>query len=296
MGARALASATISFGLVSIPVKLFTTQESGTQLSFNMLHSCGSRIQQQTYCPRCEKTVARDELLKGYAFAKDQYVTFAPEELKALEEEGSRSIEIVEFIPLETVDPLYFEKAYYLGPDRGGDKPYKLLSLAMQRTGRAALARYAARGKQYLVLVRPFENGLLMQQLRYADEIRSFEEVERIDATLQDAELELAEQLIGQIAADQFDPAPYHDVVKERIEAAIQRKIDGEESIAAGPADAPETRVIDLMDALRASLDEAGSASPADAEGRKRRGPKRAAGSGSRGKAKRAAKSDKASP
>ena len=137
MGARALASATISFGLVSIPVKLFTTQESGASISFNMLHSCGSRIKQQTYCPRCEAVVQRSELLKGYAFAKDQYVTFEPEELKALEEQGTRSVDIAEFIPLETIDPVFYEKAYYLGPDKGGDRPYQLLATAMRKTGRA---------------------------------------------------------------------------------------------------------------------------------------------------------------
>jgi DNA end-binding protein Ku len=272
MGARALASATISFGLVSIPVKLFTTQESGANISFNMLHSCGSRIKQQTYCPRCETVVQRSELLKGYAFAKDQYVTFEPDELKALEEQGSRSVDIAEFIPIETIDPLFYEKSYFLGPDKGGDRPYQLLATAMRQTGRAALARYAARGKQYLVLIRPFEEGLILQQLFYPDEIRSFEDVERGGEAVKDAELKLAIQLIEQIAKDEFDPAPYHDAVKNRLEEAIQRKIDGEEHIAVSGDETPQGQIIDLMEALKASLgDGKGEADDGD----KRRGPKR---------------------
>lgn len=284
MGARALASATISFGLVSIPVKLFTTQESGSSIAFNMLHTCGSRIKQQTYCPRCESVVQRADLLKGYAFAKDQYVTFAPEELKTLEEEGSQSIEIAEFIPLSSIDPLYYEKSYYLGPDKGGDRPYGLLAHAMERTGRAALARYAARGKQYLVLIRPFEKGLLLQQLRYPAEIRAFSDIERQDETPNDGELELAERLIEQIASDRFDPSPYHDSAKERIEAAIQRKIDGEEHIAVSATGEPEAQVIDLMEALRKSLAD----DQADA-GDGRKGPKRST-TGSKAGSKPAAK------
>ncbi len=274
MGARALASATISFGLVSIPVKLFTTQESGSSISFNMLHSCGSRIKQQTWCPRCETVVQRKDLLKGYAFAKDQYVTFEQEELKALEEQGTRSVDIAEFIPIETIDPVFYEKSYYLGPDKGGDRPYQLLAQAMRETGRAALARYAARGKQYLVLIRPFEDGLILEQLYYPDEIRAFDDVEREGAEVKDAELKLAVQLIDQIANDAFDPTPYHDEVKTRIEEAIQRKIDGEEHIAVASDDAPQGQIIDLMDALKASLgDDAG----AESDGETRRGPKRSA-------------------
>lgn len=278
MGARALASATISFGLVSIPVKLFTTQESGSSISFNMLHSCGSRIKQQTFCPRCETVVQRKDLLKGYAFAKDQYVTFEQEELKALEEQGTRSVEIAEFLPVEKIDPVFFEKSYYLGPDKGGDRPYQLLAAAMRETGRVALARYAARGKQYLVLVRPFEDGLILQQLYYPDEIRAFDEVERDPAEVKDGELKLAVQLIEQIANDEFDAAPYHDEVKLRIEEAVQRKIDGEEHIAVSGDDTPQGQIIDLMDALKASL---GAGDPAKGAADKRRGPKRSsAGTG----------------
>ncbi len=278
MGARALASATISFGLVSIPVKLFTTSESGAAIRFNMLHgACGSRLKQKYTCPRCDADVAREEMVKGYEFAKGQFVTFAPEELKALEEAGSQTIEIHEFLPLEKIDSLFFEKAYYMGPDRGGDKPYRLLGEAMQQTGRAALASYAARGKQYLVLIRPFEDGLLMQQLRYADEIKAFDEVERGDAEVKKAELALAVQLIEQISADAFRPEQFEDTVRARIEEAVRRKVDGDETIAVDSPEETTGQIIDLMEALKASL--GGDDAPKQAaSGRK--GPRRVAGSG----------------
>jgi DNA end-binding protein Ku len=206
MPARAISSATISFGLVSIPVKLYTTTDSSGQISFNMLHQCGSRLKQQYWCPVDEKVVPRDEMVKGYEFAKGKYVTFEPAELKALEAESSQLIEIREFLPLDRVDPLHFEKAYYLGPDKGGDKPYTLLSAAMEQTGRCAIASWSARGKQYLVLLRPYQKGLILEQLRYADELRAFDDVQRVEATLTDAELQLAVQLIEQIAGDEFRP------------------------------------------------------------------------------------------
>ncbi|MFO7699817.1 MAG: Ku protein, partial [Acidimicrobiia bacterium] len=146
--ARPIATGTISFGLVAIPVKLFSTNEPDSRISFNSLHeACGTRVRQQFYCPKDEVVVSRDEMVKGYEFAKDQYVVFTPEELKAMELASTQSIDIKEFVPLAEVDPLYYEKAYYLGPDKGGAKPYALLSEAMKSTGRAALARYAARGK-----------------------------------------------------------------------------------------------------------------------------------------------------
>jgi DNA end-binding protein Ku len=289
MAARAIASATISFGLVSIPIKLYTTSESRSQISFNMLHTCGTRVKQQYFCPKDERVVSRDELVKGYEFAKGRYVTFSNEELEALAAETSKLIEIVEFIPEKEVDPLFYDRAYYLGPDKGGDKPYKLLSVAMRETGRCALARYAARGKQYLVLLRPYQDGLLMEQLHYADEIKAFGEVERIDASVSDAELGLAKQLIEQIAADEFHPERYADEVRRRLEDVIARKVEGEE-ITFAEAEEPQAKIIDLMEALKASL-----AARSD-EGRPgadepRKGPKRAArGKAAGARARRAAK------
>ena len=260
--ARPIASGTISFGLVAIPIKMFSTNESETKIQLNSIHeSCGSRVRQQFYCPTDEVTVTRDELIKGYQFAKDQYVTFTPDELKAMELAPTQSIDIKEFVPLEKVDPLFYEKAYYLGPDKGGAKPYALLSEAMKSTGRAALARYAARGKDYLVLLRPFEDGILMQQLRYTDEIRAFDQVDLGDAEVDDAELALAVQLVEQIASEDFTPEEYHDGVREQMLAAIEQKVAGQEMTFA-PKEEPKAQVIDLMDALKASLGDADDAAP----------------------------------
>jgi DNA end-binding protein Ku len=255
--ARAISSATISFGLVSIPVKLYTTTESSGQISFNMLHQCGTRVKQQYWCPTDEKVVPREEMVKGYEFAKGKYVTFTNEEIKALEAEATQMIEIREFLPLAQVDPLHFERAYYLGPDKGGDKPYSLLSKAMEKTGRCAIASWAARGKQYLVLVRPFQGGLILEQLHYADELRSFDEVERSDAKVSDAELALAERLIEQIAVEEFEPEKYEDAVKKRMEEVIAQKVEGQE-VTFVEAPEPQGKIIDLMDALRASLEKSG--------------------------------------
>jgi DNA end-binding protein Ku len=274
--ARALATATVSFGLVAIPVKLFSTNESGARIQFNSIHeSCGSRVRQQLYCPTDEVTVKRDELVKGYEFAKDQYVTFAPEEIKEMEVPSTQSIDIKEFVPLDQIDPLYFEKAYYLGPATGGNKPYTLLAEAMKETGRAALARYAARGKDYLVLLRPFEDGILMQQLRYETEIKAFDEVELGDAEIDEAELALAVQLVDQIASDAFTPEAYSDSVHAKIVSAIEQKVAGQDLILA-PRDEPKAQVIDLMDALKASLGEAAEA-PAKKSAPKKRAKKPAA-------------------
>src|SRR5918993_4757279 len=210
MAARSIASITISFGLVSIPVKLFSATESSKAISFNMLHKgCGSRLKQQYLCLKEEVPVAREEIVKGYEFAKDQYVIFTPDELKAMEEAGTHMAEITEFVPLESVDPVYFDKAYYLAPDKGGAKPYALLARALRESNRCAVGRWAARGKQYIVMIRPVEDGLIMQQLLYGDEVRSIKDVEIPKTEVKDAELKLAQQLIEQQASDKFDPSAY---------------------------------------------------------------------------------------
>ena len=213
MAARSIATLTISFGMVSIPVKLYSATEASRAISFNLLHkTCGSRLKQQYFCAKEEVPVAREEMAKGYEFAKDQYVMFSPEELKALEEAGTHTAEITEFVPLKTVDPVYFDKAYYLGPDKGGAKPYALLARALRESGRCALGRWAARGKQYIVMIRPVEDlveGLVMQQLLYAGEVRSLRDVDIPKTDVKPAELKLAQQLIAQQASDKFDPAAY---------------------------------------------------------------------------------------
>jgi DNA end-binding protein Ku len=219
-----------------------------------MLHKkCRSRLKQQYICPVDNEVVGRDEMVKGYEYAKGQYVLFTEEELKALSPEPTNAVEITEFVPLEQVDPIYYEKSYYVGPDKGGDRPYRLLAEAMKQTNRAALARYVARGKDQFVLLRPFDGGLIMQQLRYSDELRPFSEVPVGAADLKEPELKLAVQLIEQIATDTFKPETYEDTQRQQVRALIDRKVQGEE-ITAAPAPAPKAQVIDLMAALKASL------------------------------------------
>ncbi len=256
MAARALASVTVTFGMVAIPVKLYTATQAQAGISFNLLHrACGSRLKQQYLCAREGVVVERADMVKGFEFAKDQYVTFTPEELKELEEKGTQMIEISEFVPAESIDPIYYDKAYFLGPDKGGAKPYALLAESMRQTGKTAVGRYAARGKQYIVQLRAIPGGLVMQQLLYAPEVRTIADVGVEEAPVRDSELALAKQLIAQISSKTFDPAQYEDEVKKRIETAVQKKVEGQE-IAISPS-APETgaQVIDLMEALRASLE-----------------------------------------
>ena len=259
MSARSIASGTVSFGLVSIPVKLYSATEPQSSVSFHMLHEkCGTRVKQQYICPAENVKVERQDMVKGYEFAKDQYVTFTPEELKALEEKATSAIEISEFLPAVSVDPIYFDKCYYLGPDKGGAKAYTLLIAAMLETERVALARYAARGKQSLVLVRPFEKHLLLQQLLYNDEVRPATEIPTGEGQVKDAELKLAKQFIDQMSADEFHPEHYKDEVRERILASIEKKVAGEEIVHTGPPEAAPAQIIDLMEALKASLESGG--------------------------------------
>jgi len=259
MAARTIGSATISFGLVSVPVNLFSSSESSAAISFNMIHTkCGSRLKQQYVCAKEGMVVEKDEISKGYEFSKDQYVLFTPDEVKALDEKATNTIDIAEFVPLATVDRIYLEKLYYLGPGKGGERAYKLLVAALADTGRAALGQYSARGKQYLSLVRPMGDILVMEQLHYQGEIRSADDVPRPEVALKDAELALARQLIEQGSVDEFHPQNFHDTVRERVLEAIQRKVDGQE-ITAEATEAPQTKIIDLMDALKASLAKRGA-------------------------------------
>jgi DNA end-binding protein Ku len=254
MSARAISTGTVSFGLVSIPVKLYSTNQPSTGISFNQLHNkCNSRLKQQYICPTDSEIVPRDQMVKGYEFAKDQYVIFTEEELKALEEASSKAIEISEFVPAEKVDPLYFEGAYYLGPDKGGDRAFRLLGEAMRQTKQCAVAKYTARGRQSLVLIRPFENGLIMQQLRYADEVRPLSEVPIGDAEVKEPELKLAMQFVSQLATDSFQPEKYEDEYRKRLQEIIDRKSQGQ-AVTISAAAAPQAQIIDLMEALKASL------------------------------------------
>lgn len=255
MPARSIANATISFGLVSLPVNIYSSAESKASVSFNMLHrKCGGRLKQQYICPKDQnEVVGRDETVKGYEFAKDQYVVLSAEELKALEEKATGLIEVIEFIPLAKVNREYLEKIYYLGPDKGGDRAYRLLAEALEETGKAALGQYAARGRQYLVLLRPLDGVLVMEQLHYADEVRPASEVPVPEGDVKPAELALAKQLIEQASNDSFEPEKYRDTVRDRVLEAIQRKVEGQDITAGAAPDAPG-KIIDLMEALKASI------------------------------------------
>lgn len=261
---RALASATVSFGLVSIPVKLYSSTESSAAIRFNQINKKdGARVKQQLVSAKTGEPVAKEDIVKGYEFAKGQYVLFTLEELKAIEEKATHTIDIAEFVHAEQVERIYLDKVYYLGPDKGGTRAYRLLAKALRDTRRAALAKYAARGKQYLVLVRPMEDGLVMEQLHYADEVRSFSDVPIDDTNIKQDELKLAVQLVEQAASDEFHPQNYRDEVRERIMELIQRKVDGED-ITVTPTEEPEHKIIDLMEALKASISSGGKAQVAD--------------------------------
>jgi DNA end-binding protein Ku len=261
MAARSIASLTLGFGLVSIPVKLYSATESSAAVRFNLLTKDGSRVKQQYISEKDGKIVERAEMIKGYEFEKDKFVLFEPSELKALEEGSSHVVDIVAFVPEKSIDPIYYDKAYMLAPDKRGGKPYALLAEAMRKSGRCALARWSWKTKRYVVQVRPAEDGLMLQQLFFADEVRSLKDlnIEQVDVT--QPELNLAMQLIDQIAADGYDPTAYKDEEKVRVLEAIDRKIAGQQIVAHEEVESPATgQVIDLMEALRASLGKKGAA------------------------------------
>lgn len=279
MAARSIASLTLSFGLVSIPVKLYSATESAASVRFNLLAKDGSRLKQQYVSEKDQSVVQRADMVKGYEFEKDRFVLFSAEELKALEEASTHAIEIVAFIPEKAVDPIYYDKAYLLAPDKRGGKPYALLMEAMRKSGRCALAKWAWKAKQYVVQVRAVEDGLVLQQLLYADEVRSLKDLNIEPVTVTAPELQLALQLIDQISEDGYDPTQYVDEEKQRILAAIDEKIAGKQVVASAHNEEPgSAQVIDLMDALRASLGKRPAAAKAEpAEAKERKGAKRAA-------------------
>jgi DNA end-binding protein Ku len=271
MAARSIASLSLSFGLVNIPVKLYSATESSGTVRFNLLAQDGSRLKQQYVSEKTGKVVERSEMVKGYEFEKDHFVLFTPEELKALDEAASHVIDIVAFVPEKSVDPIYYDKAYFLAPDKRGGKPYALLGAAMRESGRCALARWSWKAKQYVVQIRAAEDGLVLQQLLYADEVRSLKDLGIEHAEVSKAELALAMQLIDQITQDEYDPTQFKDEEKARVLEAIDKKIAGQQVVASARDEQPAAgaQVIDLMEALRASLGPRGAkgaAKPAAAE------------------------------
>jgi DNA end-binding protein Ku len=276
MAARSIASLTVSFGLVAIPVKLYSATRSSGSIHFNLLHKKdGSRLKHQYICAKEGVVVEREDIVKGYEFAKDQYVMFTPQEIKALEEAGTHSIDVEEFVPLASVDPVYFNTTYYLAPDKGGAKPYNLFATALRESKRCAVGRWATRGREHVVILRPIENALALHQLHYAPEVVPVSDLEIEEIKSRDAELKLAQQLINQQTAERFEPTAYKDEVKARIEAAIQKKVEGQEiSISEAPPVA-DGKVIDLMEALRASLQRNTHARTETTEMGERKPPKR---------------------
>jgi DNA end-binding protein Ku len=296
MPARAFASVTISFGLVAIPVEVYSAEVAASRISFNLLHARdGARVKQQYVCALDGEVIDRSEIIKGYEYEKDQYVKFKPEEIKALEEAGSKYLNITGFVPLETVDPVYFDRTYLLAPAKQGGKPYALLNEAMRQTRLCAVGRWVARGREYVVVVRPLDSGMVMHQLYFKDEIRTMQELGMPDAPqIAAGELKLAKALIEQSTAKKFDPNEFHDEFRARVEAAIRKKVkSGKEishfEIEDGEAGSGTSNVVDLMEVLQRSLGASRGQAPKDSA---RKPPKRvtaAAGKAARSRAARGA-------
>ena len=286
MALRPLRNATISFGLVNIPVRFYTATKS-EDVHFNLLHKdCGSRVARKWWCPQHDAAITYDEMMRGYAIAKNRYVTFSDEEIEALESDDNRALEITEFVDLNQVDPVFFEKAYYLGPSPGGGKTYKLLAQAMKKQKKVAVARWVTGGREHLVLLRPFEDGLVLHTMFYADEVRDFSAMEIEGAELKDKEVALAEMLINELTEKKFDPLAYKDEYRERLLDRIKAKSEGETIVSESGEDERAGDVVDIMEALRRSLEGGGVTKRATGP---RKAPKRAA------PAKPAAKKKKAS-
>ncbi len=253
MAARATGTGTISFGMVAIPVKMYATVDSTAGVHFNMLRKDGTRLKQQYVSATDGAVVPTEDRIKGYEFAKGQYVLFTSEEMKAMDAKSTNEITIHEFVPAAEVNAVYVEKANYLGPDKGAARSYHLLAEAMRKTGKSALATYAARGKCYLTMIHPLDRGLLMIQLRHHEELRSFDDVDIPEAEIKKAELDLAIQLVEQVSSDKFQPAQYRDEVRDHMLAVIDQKVNGQEIVVA-PEERAEAKIIDIMEALKASL------------------------------------------
>ena len=261
----------LSFGLVSIPVQLHTATKD-QRIAFNLLHAkCGSRVQNRYHCPVCNVTVEREDRVRGYEFGKDEYVQFTEAELESLETESSNNIELKEFIPLSKIDPVYFESAYYLGAGEGGEKPYRLLADALASSKRAAIAQLVTRGKEQLMLIRPYQNGLIMHSLYYANEVRNFAEIAKGEnSKLSEDEIELGSTLIENMS-DGFVPGKYRDEYRERVQAMLEEKSKGQEITVAAPEGSQRAQIIDLMQALKQSIEKAKPVQKAAPAQRKRK-------------------------
>jgi len=261
MALRPLRNATISFGLVSIPVRFYTATKS-EDIHFNLLHaSCGTRVNRKWWCPHHEKIVSADELVKGYAISKSKYVTFEEGEIETLETDDNRALEISEFLDLGQIDPVFFEKAYFLGPAPGGGKTYKLLAEAMKKQNKVALARWVAAGREHLTILRPYEHGLVLHTMFYADEVRDFGAIDVEASRVSEKEVKLAEMLINELSEKKFNPLQYKDEYRARLLDRIKAKSKGKAIVAEEREEEQGGEVIDIMEALRRSLGSGGAAS-----------------------------------
>ena len=266
MALRPLRNATISFGLVSIPVRFYTATKS-EDVHFHLLHeTCGSRVNRKWWCPHHEKIVDSDELIRGYEISKNKYVTFTDEEMETLETDDNRAVEITEFVDLHEIDPVFFEKAYYLGPSAGGGKTYRLLSQAMKKQDKVAVARWIGGGKEHLVVLRPYEKGLILHTMYYADEVRDFDAIDIEDSgAVREKEVALAEMLINELTEKKFDPLQFKDEYRTRLLERIRAKSKGKVFKSEEKEEEKGGEVIDIMEALRRSLDKGSRSKPARA-------------------------------
>jgi DNA end-binding protein Ku len=288
--ARAIWSGAISFGLVNIPVKLYSAVSKKTVRFHQIDAESGQRIRQQRINPATGDEIPYEQIVKGYEIGPDRYVTISPDELEALEPQKTRTIDIEDFVELDEIDPIYYDHPYYLAPDTGAGKAYRLLLDAMQDAGKVAIARVVIRSKENLVAIRPHDGVLTMETMLFADEVISPDSLDEMAATdgdvvTSDRELEMAKQLIDSLSSD-FEPDKYHDEYRERVLELIERKAQGETVVVEAPAEEPK-KVPDLMSALEASI--AAAKSPkGDGAGETKKKPR--ARSGSQGRKKTAAK------
>ena len=257
MALRPLRNATITFGLVNIPVRFYTATKS-EDVHFNLLHqSCGTRVNRKWWCPHHEEMIETGDMMRGYPIAKNQYVTFSDEEMDQLESDDNRALEITEFVDLDQIDPVFFEKAYYLGPAPGGGKTYRLLAQAMKKQNKVALARWISGHREHLVILRPFEEGLILHTMYYADEVRDFSAIDIEGGEVRDKEVALAEMLINELTEERFDPLAYKDSYRERLMDQIRAKSAGQVIVSEAAAQDASAEVVDIMEALRRSLEPA---------------------------------------
>jgi DNA end-binding protein Ku len=254
---RPLWKGAITFGLISIPVRLYSAVQEKS-LKFHLMHEAdGGRIKQERVCSKCGQKLTWDDLVKGYEYSKDHYVTFADDELEALDVDSIRAIDVVAFVPLEDIDPIYFNKTYYVAPEQAGLKAYRLLADALEAEGQVGVAKVALREKEHLATVRLKGDVFVLETMHWPDEIREpeFEELDK-KVKIQDSEVKMARQLIQQLAGE-FKPEEFADEYRAKLEELVQAKVDGAEITLAAEPEAEPTKVVDLMEALKASVDEA---------------------------------------